>query len=261
MPLVKTEGIILLARPFSESSKILVVYTRDQGRVSILVKGGRKGTKKFPGGLETLNRVELQYYHRGGRELQTFKSFDLIESYSSLHSDLQRTYTALSLAEIVLKATASEDDNPDLYRDLTAAFTSLDKQDLHPWAYRWKALLDVCRDLGFGITPESCSRCGNRSSMIGFDLAIGGFVCHKHQLSDANVIPTSGEIWGVLRFLNQCPEGVAHRTFVKYASGRQIEALFLQYFRYHVSGLKSLDSWKKLPEIYWGEEEVTPWKR
>jgi len=92
MPLVKTEGIVLQTRKYSETSKILTAFTKDQGRVSLLFKGGRKGTKKFPGGLETLNRVEMQYYQKGGRELQTFKSFDLIESYQGLRPFTCRDY-------------------------------------------------------------------------------------------------------------------------------------------------------------------------
>ncbi len=80
MPIFQTEGIVLQSRNFSETSKILVVFTRDKGVVSILVKGGRKGNKKFPGGLETLNRIDLQYYHKQARELQNVKSFDLIYS-------------------------------------------------------------------------------------------------------------------------------------------------------------------------------------
>jgi len=80
MALIETEGVILQTRPYSESSKILVIFTRAEGKISLLVKGGRKGTKKFPGGLETLNRVSLSYYHKSTRDLQNFKSFDLINS-------------------------------------------------------------------------------------------------------------------------------------------------------------------------------------
>ena len=103
---------------------------------------------------------------------------------------------------------------------------------------------------------KSCPRCGNQENMIGFDLAVGGFVCNAHKISESQIIPVSGEVWGVLRFLNSCPYEVANRIAVSPAVGRQIEALFLQYFKYHVPGLKKFESWKKLPEIYWGEEEV-----
>lgn len=256
MALVKTEGVILQSRPFSESSKILALFTLDAGRVSLLVKGGRKGTKKFPGGLETLNRVELQYYYRGGRELQNFKSSDLLESYSGLRNDLPRTYTALSLAEMVLRATAPDDPNPDLYQTLTTVLSTLNIQEQHPWAIRWKGLLDICRNLGFGMTLDGCSRCGGREAMAGFDLTMGGFICKLHPKEEPNIIKTSGEIWGTLRFLNRCPYEAAARIAVHPAAGRGIEALFTRYFNYHIPTLKQFESWKRLPAVYWGEEEV-----
>lgn len=255
MALVKTEGVILQSRPFSESSKILAVFTRDAGRVSVLVKGGRKGAKKFPGGLETLNRVELQYYHRDGRDLQNFKSFDLIESYQNVRGDLRRTYTALSIAETVLRTTASEDSDPDLYWSLIAVLATLDNQEQRPWAVRWKGLLDICRSLGFGLALDGCSQCGDRGSVVGFDLAAGGFVGEVHQTEQMSIIPSSGEIWGILRFLNQCPHEVTTRVAVSSVTGRQIEALFLQYFKYHIPALKKFESWQKLMDIYWGEGE------
>ena len=254
MPLVKTEGIVLQTRKYSETSKILTAFTKDQGRVSLLFKGGRKGTKKFPGGLETLNRVEMQYYQKGGRELQTFKSFDLIESYQGLRSDLKRTFTALSLAEIILKATAAEDANPGLFQSLTETLDALNVQEENPWAARWKGLLEVSRSLGFAMSLEGCCRCGGRGRMVNFDLSVGGFVCEKHKDMGSNLISTSGEIWGILRFLNHCPRESATRISVGRTTGLKIEALFFQYFKYHVPGLKNLESWNKLPGIYWGEE-------
>ena len=90
--------------------------------------------------------------------------------------------------------------------------------------------------------------------MINFDLAAGGFVCDKHREEGPNPVPVSGEIWGILRFLSHCPPEAAARIAVGRIAGLKIEALFYQYFKYHVPGLKNLESWKKLPGIYWGEE-------
>jgi DNA repair protein RecO (recombination protein O) len=256
MPLVKTEGVILQQRPFSESSKILVVYTRDSGRVSLLFKGGRKGSKKFPGGLETLNRVNLQYYYKQGRDLQNFKEFDLIEAYPNVRLDLPRTFTALSIAETILRTTVDEDQNSDVYIDLIAALTALNHSDRHPWALRWKSLLGLCRGVGFALNLEDCSRCGSKNAMIGFDLAAGGFICSDHSPNGPDITEASGEIWGILRFLSSCTYGAANRIVVSPKVGRRIEALFDAYFHYHVPGLKSFESWRKLPELYWEDDGI-----
>lgn len=252
MPLIKTEGVVLQQRPFSETSKILVAYTKDRGRVSLLFKGGRKGAKKFPGGLETLNRVGLQYYYKSGRDLQNFKSFDLIKAYPNVRLNLASTFTALSIVETILRTTADEDENSELYIELITVLGVLDHSERHPWALRWKCLLGICRSLGFGVNLECCNCCGSKAAMVGFDLTAGGFICKAHQLNESNMMETSGEVWGILRFLGSCPYDAATRVAVPPNVGCQIETLFNGYFKYHIPGLKSFESWRKLPSLYWG---------
>jgi DNA repair protein RecO (recombination protein O) len=255
MPLIKTEGIVLSTRPFSESSKILTLYTKSAGRLSILVKGGRKGTKKFPGGLETLNQVEVQYYYKAGRELQAFKNADLLNAFLNVRNDLGRTYTALSLAETVLRTTLDDDTNENLFNSLLAILSCLNEQSQKPWTIRWKGLLEICRNLGFGIQLEGCQTCGGKSGLVGFNLASGGFICEKELLNQPGVITSTGEIWAILRFLDKCPLDATGRAMISPATGRRIERLFLEFFRYHVPNLRSFETWKKLPELYWGEEK------
>ncbi|HEX7344035.1 MAG TPA: DNA repair protein RecO [bacterium] len=254
MPLIQTEAIILGSRKFSESSKIISVFTKDRGRISILVKGGRKGTKKFPGGLETLNRVEAQIYQKSGRELQNFKAADLVDAYPNLRKDLSLTYTALSLAETVERTTLPDDAHPDLFDTLAESFWALNRTGLHPWTIRWRGLLGICRALGFGLTLEGCALCGKKRPMRAFSLVRGGFVCASCFKPDADTLALPGEIWGVLRFLNSCPIQAAVRLKVLPLIGRRIETLFLMYFKYHIPGLKGFSTWKALPQTYWGSK-------
>ncbi|RJP77664.1 MAG: DNA repair protein RecO [Candidatus Zixiibacteriota bacterium] len=252
MPLFKTEAVILQSRKFSETSKILVAFTREKGRMSVLVKGGRKGTKGFAGGLETLNRVEMQIYHKGGRELQNFKSSDLVDGYAELRKDLKRTYTALSLAEVAVRGTETEDPHADLYRALVETLEVLDRTGENPWSVRWNGLLRFCRELGFGMALQECRQCGSKTGPVkGFDLERGGFLCGDCKLEKPHQMPMPGESWGVLRFLDTCRPEAAARMAVHADAGRRIEALFNAYFRYHLPGLRGFDSWKMLPQLYW----------
>ena len=254
MPLIQAEAIILGSRKFSESSKIISVFTKDRGRVSLLVKGGRKGTKKFPGGLETLNRVEAQFYHKSGRELHNFRAADLIEAFSYLRKDLALTYTALSLAETVERTTLPEDANAGLFATLADSFSAMNRTSIHPWTIRWRGLLGICRALGFGMSLNGCQSCSRKGTMKGFNLARGGFICSACYKPDADMVMLPGEIWGILRFLNSCPADAAVRLKVAPPIGRRLEAFFLAYFRFHVPSLRGFGTWKVLPQSYWGSK-------
>ena len=88
--------------------------------------------------------------------------------------------------------------------------------------------------------------------MRGFDLESGGFICSSCKVEKPQLVRMGGEIWGVLRFLDTCLPSVAPRISVNPTTGKRIEVLFLLYFKYHLPGLGTLESWKLLPEIYWG---------
>ncbi len=254
MALLKTDAVVLHSRKFSESSKIIILFTRAKGRVSVLVKGGRKGAKKFPGGLETLNWIELQFYHRPGRDLHNFKSSDLIQGFQNLRADLSRTYTALSLAETILRVTMPEDENPNLLEDLTETFAALDSIESNPWTLRWRALLHIARHLGFSLDLSRCVECGAVSEIIAFDLPGGGFLCRNCSGKRPHSMKAEAEMWGALRFLDRCPPPAAPRMTVTPAIGMGIEALFFRFFQFHMPGLKKFESWKLLPKVYWGSE-------
>jgi len=92
--------------------------------------------------------------------------------------------------------------------------------------------------------------------MRSFSFDRGGFICatcHTRESSSAGGFTATSEIWGILRFLNNCPLEISPRMIVNPAAGKKIEALFLRYFKYHIPGLKNFASWKALPQVYWGE--------
>jgi DNA repair protein RecO (recombination protein O) len=55
-----TEAIVLKSRPHGETDKTLEIFTKDFGRLSLKVKGGRKILSKFSPHLEPLNLVNIR---------------------------------------------------------------------------------------------------------------------------------------------------------------------------------------------------------
>ncbi|MFH1792345.1 MAG: DNA repair protein RecO, partial [Patescibacteria group bacterium] len=54
-----TEAIILATKDYSEADRILVVYTKDFGKLSLIAKGVRKTTSKKRGHLEIFNYLKF----------------------------------------------------------------------------------------------------------------------------------------------------------------------------------------------------------
>src|SRR5438552_15585786 len=80
MALVTTPAVVLRTYPYSETSKIVRLATRDLGVQSAIAKGVLRPRSRFAAGLELLSEGMAQLYHRETRELQTLAAFDLLRS-------------------------------------------------------------------------------------------------------------------------------------------------------------------------------------
>ena len=80
MSVVSTPAVLLRSFNYSETSRILKLYTKDLGLVSVMAKGIRRGGSRGQASPDTFSRGELTAYVRPTRELQTFKEFSVEEA-------------------------------------------------------------------------------------------------------------------------------------------------------------------------------------
>lgn len=126
MPAFKTEGIILKRNDFGEADRILTVFTKRFGKVSVLARGVRKITSRRAGNVELLNRV-MMFLHQG-KNFFILTEAQSINTYEKLKSDLTLSTYAYHLIELTDKLTAENQENPLLYEDLIEVLERLSKR-------------------------------------------------------------------------------------------------------------------------------------
>lgn len=171
---------MLQAFPYSDTSKILRVYSAEYGLRSLIAKGAQRPRNRFGGLLEPFTEGEAEFYLREGRDLHTLGGFDLLRSRQALGRDLAAFAGASLLAEIVLRA-GTEEPQPELFTRLTRALDRLadggaeDAGDVS-LAGVW-AIVSL---LGFEPELACCVHCGHRAAddePTRFDVDAGGIVC------------------------------------------------------------------------------------
>lgn len=80
--IVQSKAIVLRVTDFQESSRIALLFTRDQGKLSVIAKGARSPKSKFISKLEPGNLLDVIYYHKQGRSIQTLSEATLLETYA-----------------------------------------------------------------------------------------------------------------------------------------------------------------------------------
>lgn len=106
MPLVKTEALVLAARPLGDTSKIVILLTPRRGVVHAVARGARRPKGRLTGGSVPLRCVEALLYLREGRELAILSEAQVRWAPRELGADWRRYLAAGRLLETALSVCA-----------------------------------------------------------------------------------------------------------------------------------------------------------
>jgi DNA repair protein RecO (recombination protein O) len=98
-----SEGVVLARRNFGEADRILVLYTKNLGRISLLAKGIRRPKSKKRGHVEVFNIIRLQAV--SGRGLDLIIEAEVIEDFKEIRTSLKKISLAYYIAEVIGRIT------------------------------------------------------------------------------------------------------------------------------------------------------------
>jgi DNA repair protein RecO (recombination protein O) len=193
--LVTTRALVLQAFPYSETSKILRLYTWEHGLVSVIAKGALRPRSRYGGVLEPFTEGAATFYHRYGRDLHTLSGFDLLRSRQGLGRSLAAFAGASLLAELVLHA-GTEEAHPEFFEALVAALDAMAAAGDADEALR-AALTGAWTLVSlFGFEPQTdhcvvCERPLVPAEPARFDTTAGGVACTRCRPAGRIVPPAS----------------------------------------------------------------------
>lgn len=146
---------VLHHRPYRDTSRILELFTRDHGRVSVFARGARGGSKSNSSLLSILqpfNRLLVSWSGRGEAGQLTGAEFD--GAMIPLPPD--RLVHGFYLNELLLKLFARHDSHPDVFALYSRTLEELKRADpIRPLRLFEKRLLDA---IGYGLALERDAR-------------------------------------------------------------------------------------------------------
>ena len=74
---ISSNAVVLRTIPFSDTSLICRLFTKEKGKISIMAKGARRKKNPLSSILESGNIIKLQYLYKENRDIQILKEASL----------------------------------------------------------------------------------------------------------------------------------------------------------------------------------------
>lgn len=203
MPNYTVTALVLHRHNLAENDRILTLFTREEGKISVVAKGARKPTSKFSGATELfiLSRQHLAT----GKSLDILTQCEILDSFSALRLDLDRLARATYLCELLDRLTLERDAlNAEELFDLTVTALTLLKEpianpDIITHAYEMHLLMAQ----GYAPSLFACVRCGKEivRGQAGFSPSLGGILCMEDRFRAEDSVGLSASALELLQTL------------------------------------------------------------
>lgn len=146
----RVQAIILKRTTYRDHDRILTLFTREQGKISVIAKGCRKPTSKRRGHLELFNQINAVIYQGHGLDVlgesTAINFFNPLEIHNA--SKLSKIMAAYHITEIVQSFLPDNEPHPKIYDWMIESFKHLHIQtDLSELTRAFK--LKILQNLGY----------------------------------------------------------------------------------------------------------------
>lgn len=230
-----TPAIVLRARPYGESDKIVTFLTEDFGKLTGIAKGALRSRRRFVNSLEPFSLVTLRFEERSHSALAFIAGAELLLGMRQLASSLERISYAAYLVEITDGLVGEREENAAVFRHLRDGLRHLEQigSSLRFLTYYELQLLQL---VGYRPALELCKRCGQaRSATLSqwyFSPADGGMLCEPCSRLGRNLLPLGHAAADLLAMLQSEDRDLTSRVAVPGSVIREMRLVLQRFIQY-----------------------------
>ncbi len=192
-----TEAIVLNSRKYSETSKIVTVFSRKSGKINLIVKGAAKAKSKFGASLEPLNYISITYYKKPTGQLQLLSDAEIIVNFWNIRSSLEQLTFAFTIIETINKILEEYYVNENIFINAVSSLVAINDGLKSSFIAFLKFLIIFVANLGFEINfvldNQEILDLKKQDFIINLDLENGQFYLTNNifKNSDELQVPTT----------------------------------------------------------------------
>ena len=181
MALYRSDAFVLRRYKLGESDQIVVLFTRDYGKLRVVAHRNRRGHSRTAGHYQPLTRLHVIAYGRPTRSLYHTHSVDIAQAFRALHEDFNLLSCGLYMTELIDISTQDRQPAPELFALFDEALETLARPEQPPEAplvlrHFEVSLLTLS---GYALQLSECAHCGGElpPGACGYNARAGGLVC------------------------------------------------------------------------------------
>ncbi|MGH7815003.1 MAG: DNA repair protein RecO [Candidatus Binataceae bacterium] len=176
-----TPAIVLRARDYAESDRIVTLLTRDAGKIGGIAKGAKASRYRFERKLEPFSHAVVHFRRRPHGQLVFITRAEAADLHQhAIDGDLAKIALGIYMLELADALTAEEGEAAEAYRVLAAGLAALGAGHAD-MALRQAFEMRLLGWAGFGLEFARCRNCAairnGTPDPAWFIPARGGIVC------------------------------------------------------------------------------------
>lgn len=194
--IAKTQAVVLKKTDYSNSSCIYTFYTSEFGKINGLLKGAKRSNTKIGNILDVMNVVEIVFYDKSTREVQTITDASLVTYNRQLKEDFDKLKYGFAIIDLLYSHILEGEANRRLFKGLVRILDLLNNSNENSDVLFLKFLIFFVKELGFEIQTDHCNICLSdieNVKNVAFDFH-SGLLCENCYKTLITAIPFDDEL-------------------------------------------------------------------
>jgi len=240
---IDTDGIVLRQTKTLNGRRMILLFTRQYGKISAGTSLSERGKNKTALALRPFTLGHYELFR--GRDSYSINGAETKNGFFAIGEDVDRFMAASSVLELTDKLLPEDQPAPELFALLTDFFTILEKRksafETLIAGYQAKAL----RLTGSEPETDRCTVCGTDKDLNFFSVMQGGTVCsscaEKLDARKDRIFRVDAELLEVLRFLKNGPMSTLEGLALKPETEQRVRDILRAWYAWQL-GIEDLRS-------------------
>lgn len=231
--MIRTEGIVLKEIRYRDTSKIIRVYSREYGRISVMARGAYRPKSQLIANTQPFSYND--YNLNRGRNFFYLNQGNLINSFYYIRERMERVAYGSYMLELIEKSLPEEQEHEKIFLLLRKGLMVLEKLDKDFIKFIISYELKFISFLGYKPYLHGCVLCENNNmGNIKFSIENGGIICTNCFRKSAFSFGIDREIYRAMNEFLYSTLDESHKVNLPNKSLYKLHEILVEYILYSI---------------------------